>query len=337
MSQILNVEFKAKVSNLLKIKKKLLELSADDRGIDHQVDYYFNTEKGRLKLRKGNVENSLIYYEREDSAGPKASFIRLEKLSMDNSLEKVLEVSNGIKVIVDKKRNIFFIGNVKFHLDEVQGLGTFFEIEAIDEDGSIGEDKLHAQCDHYLNLFEIKESDFINVSYSDLILKNELYKKGEKFLEEVEEISQNSFDINLLNYKIDHLCFRVETLCEYHYKKLIFEKLGSLLVESIVGGRMIATYKLHEAIIYKNQKIDVIELPSPKENSFYKSGFEHAELVIAKSFEDFMRDFPSLDFDTSATTKSHNPELRLKLGKGYSVKFHHQSLEETIFQELRGK
>lgn len=336
MLNILNIEFKAKVSNSSFIKNKLLELGAKDFGLDHQIDYYFYNPNGRLKLRKGNIENSLIYYERSDAKGPRESFIRLEKLDSNNSLEKVLEASNGIKVIVDKKRNIFFIENVKFHLDEVEGLGNFFEIEAIDETGEIGREKLKEQCDYYLKIFEIKENDFIRVSYSDLILKEKFYKEALIFLERVEE-KTNELNISLLDYKIDHLCYRVETPFEYYYQKENLEKLGDLLAESLVAKRLIASYKLHEPIEYKGQMISVIELPFPKENSFYKTGFEHAEVVIDKSFEDFEALYPKLIFDKSAVLKAHNPELRLKLGDGLSLKFHHTDLETVIFQELSTK
>ena len=73
--------------------------------------------------------------------------------------------------MVDKKRKIYFINNVKFHFDTVEGLGTFVEVEAIDKDGSIGKEKLQAQCDEYAALFGIDAEDYCSVSYSDMILE----------------------------------------------------------------------------------------------------------------------------------------------------------------------
>ena len=73
-------------------------------------------------------------------------------------------------MIVDKKREIYFIKNVKFHIDTVENLGTFIEIEAIDIDDSIGKDKLQTQCQEYMKLLDISENDLISCSYSDLIL-----------------------------------------------------------------------------------------------------------------------------------------------------------------------
>jgi adenylate cyclase, class 2 len=72
---------------------------------------------------------------------------------------------------VDKTREIYFIENVKFHLDDVVNLGTFIEIEAIDLDGTIGNATLHEQCERYISLFGIRDSDLVSHSYSDMRLK----------------------------------------------------------------------------------------------------------------------------------------------------------------------
>ena len=124
-----------------------------------------------LKLREGNIENQLIYYEREDSSGPKKSLVVLYKHNTDQSLKEMLTRSLGVLAIVNKHREIYFIDNVKFHLDKVRGLGNFVEIEAIDEDGSIGREKLHEQCKHYLKLLNISKEDLLENSYCDLILR----------------------------------------------------------------------------------------------------------------------------------------------------------------------
>ena len=84
--------------------------------------------------------------------------------------------SLDVLTIVDKVREIFFIENVKFHIDKVEGLGTFMEIEAIDRDRSIGNDKLHAQCRHFLQELNIAQDCLINCSYSDLLLQKIKYQ-----------------------------------------------------------------------------------------------------------------------------------------------------------------
>ncbi|HXS57783.1 MAG TPA: class IV adenylate cyclase [Hanamia sp.] len=172
----INFEFKAKTENLDALEKKLLELNPIFIGEDHQSDTYFNVTKGRLKLREGNIENSLIYYERQNVAGAKQSDVILYKHMPDISLKAILIEVHGIKVVVNKTRRIYFIDNVKFHFDIISELGTFVEVEAIDSTVEIGSDsyrieKLKEQCKKYAGLFEIKNSDYISLSYSDLILQ----------------------------------------------------------------------------------------------------------------------------------------------------------------------
>lgn len=170
MSNITNIEIKARCQNPEGVHELLKGLNADYRGLDHQIDTYFNCPTGRLKLRAGNIENSLIFYNRSNQEGPKESDIALTKLPKDTAIRLVLEKSYGIKVEIDKERHIYFIENVKFHIDEVQGLGSFMEIEAIDRDGSIGIQKLNSQCEHYMEVLGIDKSDLVDCSYSDLLL-----------------------------------------------------------------------------------------------------------------------------------------------------------------------
>ena len=169
---ILNIEIKAKSTNQEKIREILKSKNAHFKGIDHQIDTYFKVNTGRLKLREGNIENNLIYYKREDKEGPKQSDIILYKLDKNASSKQLLTKALGILIVVDKKREIYFIDNVKFHIDTVKNLGTFVEIEAIDENETIGKEKLLEQCEHYLELFQIPKENLISVSYSDLLLEN---------------------------------------------------------------------------------------------------------------------------------------------------------------------
>jgi len=140
-------------------------------GEDHQIDTYFNVNSGRLKLREGNIENALIHYEREDTAGAKASRVLLYQHQPDKNLKDILIKTLGKKIVVDKRRKIYFIDNVKFHFDTVERLGTFVEVEAIDKNGSIGKEKLQQQCNDYAILLGIKEDDYCQYSYSDMLLE----------------------------------------------------------------------------------------------------------------------------------------------------------------------
>ena len=166
----LNVEIKAVCNDPAFIRDYLLSHHAEFKGLDEQQDTYFNVAHGRLKLREGNIENNLIYYERNDQHGPKNSQFHLMKVEDAGGMKEVLVKSIGIKVVVKKKREIFYIKNVKFHIDEVPGLGSFVEIEAGNILADLSQEDLMSQCDFYLKELGIKGEDLIDVSYSDMLL-----------------------------------------------------------------------------------------------------------------------------------------------------------------------
>lgn len=171
-----NFEFKAAISSFqyLDIRRKLTEMNALNKGEDHQIDTYVVTENGfREKYRQSQIDgNRPIKYARENSPTPKVSNVALgDKSENPNlSLEEFLE-GKTILVEVKKKRQIYFVDNVKIHLDTVEELeGQFLEIEAIDTDGSLGEEKIKSQCYHFKDLFGVKDDQIISGSYSDMIL-----------------------------------------------------------------------------------------------------------------------------------------------------------------------
>ena len=164
------IEIKARCSEQDKVREILKGEGAEFKGLDHQTDTYFRVPHGRLKLREGNIENNLIHYDRPDQEGPKQSSVLLYRSTPDSTLKGILMKALGVLVVVEKKREIYFIDNLKFHIDTVAGLGAFIEIEAIDENGSIGKDQLKIQCERYLERFDVKDNDLVDCSYSDLIL-----------------------------------------------------------------------------------------------------------------------------------------------------------------------
>ncbi|RYY94108.1 MAG: CYTH domain-containing protein [Chitinophagaceae bacterium] len=169
----LNFEFKARCANPDELEAKLQSRSPRFVGEDAQTDTYFHVPNGRMKLREGNIENSLIHYVRHNIAGAKQSDVILYSHEPDARLKAALTAALGVKVVVDKRRRIYFVDNVKLHFDLVAGLGTFVEVEAIDLDGSIGIEKLQAQCKEYAAFFGIQDSDYMSESYSDLLLKEQ--------------------------------------------------------------------------------------------------------------------------------------------------------------------
>ena len=169
----INIELKARTDKADFIREYLLNNGAEFKGTDHQTDIYFNVPNGRLKLRQGNIENNLIYYARPDQPGPKQSDFQLMQVTDSDGLKDILTKSLGIKVMVDKKREIYYIRNVKFHIDYLMYLGIFVEIEASNKTQALSLDTLHEQCNFYRKAFQISDEDLINISYSDMLLSNQ--------------------------------------------------------------------------------------------------------------------------------------------------------------------
>lgn len=171
-----NIEIKARAADPAAIRAYLIEHGAEAMGTDHQIDTYFSVARGRLKIREGTIENCIVWYERPDTAGPKRCDYIIEKYARGDtaltSLKAILTASVGVRAIVDKRREIYFIGRTKFHIDEVKGLGSFFEIEAIGGEGATVED-LRRECGRYLAELGIREGDLVEKSYGELVLEKE--------------------------------------------------------------------------------------------------------------------------------------------------------------------
>jgi hypothetical protein len=142
---------------------------------------------------------------------------------------------------------------------------------------------------------------------------------------------------------IDHLCYRVATEAEYETLKSWLKGDNELLVESIINGRRIATFRMAAPFRYQEREIWLLELPEPKPGSPYPTGWEHAEFVTDRPLADFDRwltdtlGVPANAIDRSGLAKPLNADLRLRLGDGRSVKFHELPLEEVIGVELAGR
>lgn len=147
------------------------------------------------------------------------------------------------------------------------------------------------------------------------------------------ELENNKIDFNDF-IEIDHLCWRTNSIEEYNLIKNKFSQFGTCLIESIVGGRPIATYKLNSPIRFKEYTIGLIEVPSPKIGKVTKSGFEHFEIVTNETFDNLEVKYSHLNLDLSGLKKSINKEFEI-IFKDFAIKFHHQSLEKVIDDEIR--
>jgi predicted adenylyl cyclase CyaB len=164
------IEIKARCSNPSKVRQLLLQQpNIQFIGVDAQVDTYFKIPSGRLKLREGNIENSLIYYDRENKKDAKKSDVTLYKPTEVVSLKAVLLAALPTLIVVKKKREIYFIDHIKFHIDTLTTLSSFIEIEVIDATDAMDITKMKKQCQWYMELLDVQKEDLMENSYSDML------------------------------------------------------------------------------------------------------------------------------------------------------------------------
>jgi len=167
------VELKAKMNNTEEIKRKLRLLGAQYIGTFHQIDTYFEVRQGRLKLRETEKQDSvdIIFYERRDIPDIKKSYILLIHAQPSEVAKELLAKFFDTKVVVDKTREIYILGETRIHLDQVIQLGTFieFELSTTNETKEIENSKL-ILADLCIKL-GIKKEDLEALSYSDLVIQ----------------------------------------------------------------------------------------------------------------------------------------------------------------------
>jgi predicted adenylyl cyclase CyaB len=172
----LNFEFKARLKDEQRVRTALKRLDARFIGTDHQLDTYFRVPGGRLKVREGRLENALIFYRRSNVRRARQAAVEMVLLPRRNHLRAILASALGTLAVVDKRREIYFVKNVKIHLDRVRQLGKFLEVEAISRTGDVK--KIRSQARRFQELFGIKAKDIVAESYSDLILAKNAGRGG---------------------------------------------------------------------------------------------------------------------------------------------------------------
>ena len=163
-----NVEIKARVADPTALRERVARIT-DRRAVEIvQDDTFFACPSGRLKLRElSPTRGELIFYQRPDAGGPKVSSYVISKTSEPAALRDLLTASLGVTGRVRKQRSLFLAGRTRIHLDDVEGLGHFMELEVVLEDG----EPVHAGEEVARNLMVqlgIATSDLGGGAYVDL-------------------------------------------------------------------------------------------------------------------------------------------------------------------------
>jgi predicted adenylyl cyclase CyaB len=162
-----NIEVKARCPDLARVREAARALGAVPRGVLHQIDTYFRVPAGRLKLREMETAE-LIFYRRSNEAGPRSSEYEVAAVAEPERMRTALAAALGVWVTVEKRRELWIYDNVRVHLDEVAGLGSFLELEAV-VDAAHPVEVCEATIRRLLDGLGVEADDLVRDSYSDLL------------------------------------------------------------------------------------------------------------------------------------------------------------------------
>jgi predicted adenylyl cyclase CyaB len=164
-----NVEIKARARDFADLCRRAEALSDTLAQVIPQEDTFFHTAKGRLKLRQlAPDRGQLVYYERPDQDGPKRSNYHIFETRDPESLKTALSLALGVRGVVRKRRNLYLVGQTRVHLDKVEGLGEFMELEVVlrpEQSDAEGQ----AIALDLMTRLGVREEDLLEGSYMDLL------------------------------------------------------------------------------------------------------------------------------------------------------------------------
>jgi predicted adenylyl cyclase CyaB len=161
-----NLEIKVKLNSHNAVKEILRIKKIQLKEILNQKDIYYKVDRGILKLRIENGNQTLIFYDRNEKSKKRWSdyyLLDLSSVDANKYLKRFLDTT----VVVKKKRELYIYKNTRIHLDFVQGLGYFLELETRVVNGLEDAEK---RFNYLLNLLNLKSETEIRASYKDLLM-----------------------------------------------------------------------------------------------------------------------------------------------------------------------
>lgn len=170
-----NVEIKARIEadQFEGLRQRAREIATAGPVRLEQTDTFFQSACGRLKLREvADGAAELIFYQRPDDQGPKTSSYVRSECPSPSTMKAALAEANGILGVVKKQRELFLVGRTRIHLDRVEKLGTFLELEVV-----LGEPDSEEQGEQVarelIEQFNVSVAQWVSVSYFDLLCSAE--------------------------------------------------------------------------------------------------------------------------------------------------------------------
>lgn len=167
-----NIEIKARLDDISIQRRIIKDLADSGPTLIQQEDTFFNTSSGRLKLRIfSDRTGELISYHRANQTGPKASEYFIFKTDNPAALKKTLEHSLGIIQTVKKIRELYLMGRTRIHLDQVEQLGNFLEIEVVLKEIEDPKNGIK-EAENLMDKLQISRESLIDKAYVDLLLQS---------------------------------------------------------------------------------------------------------------------------------------------------------------------
>jgi predicted adenylyl cyclase CyaB len=164
-----NIEIKARVRDIAALQRRAAALSDTPVQVIPQEDTFFNVPRGRLKLRLlGEDRAQLVFYERPDQGGPKRSNYHIFETQDPDNLKTTLALALGVRGVVRKTRRLYLAGQTRIHLDDVEGLGQFMELEVVLRPGQSDADG-QAVARRLMQDLGVLPEDLLEGAYMDLL------------------------------------------------------------------------------------------------------------------------------------------------------------------------
>lgn len=164
-----NIEIKAFVDDLASVEKKVRAVTNESPHVSRQEDVFFHCPTGRLKLRISDVTTGkLIWYRRADETGPSRSEYIVSATNEPETLRETLARALGEWMVVHKTRSVYLLGQTRVHLDQVEGLGTFVELEVVLQEGQSDDDGVRI-AEELMESLGIDRSRLVECAYADLL------------------------------------------------------------------------------------------------------------------------------------------------------------------------
>lgn len=173
-----NIEIKARATDFAAQRARAAELAGSPPELLAQEDTFFRAKRGRLKLRLFNEgSGELIYYERGDATGPSESRYMILPTREPASLRDALSKALGVSGVVRKEREVYIVAGTRVHMDKVEGLGQFIELEAVLGTDESREDG-NARVSELIDSLGIADGDLVDRAYIDLLLEETSAEDG---------------------------------------------------------------------------------------------------------------------------------------------------------------